>query len=91
MDERRVFKVEATYDLPKGLEKPGRLPNVFAGPCPFRWNKDDGLAAWEGKWRLDDSGIEESRTFRVTAVDSYALQVIREGSTVGVLVEEVEP
>jgi hypothetical protein len=89
--DRRVFTVDQVYPLPKGMESPRRLPHVYAGRCPFRWDKGDGLDAWKGTWRIDGAGLDPSRSFKVTSVESYALHVIREGSPVALLVEEIEP
>ncbi len=37
--ELRLFKAEDRYDIKgRGI--------VWTGPCPFRWDKADGLAAW---------------------------------------------
>lgn len=79
----RSFVAERHFEI-KGR---GRL---WCGPCPFRWNKDDGLAAWEGRWSIEHPDLDPSVPYKVTAVESYALQIIRKGAEVGLLIEPVD-
>lgn len=82
-DELRLFVVTDVYHV-KGRGK------VYCGPCPFTWNKEDGLGAWAGRWLISSPEAEHDRTYTVKGVESFCLQVIREGSPVGIVVESNE-
>jgi hypothetical protein len=80
--ELRLFKAEDRYDI-KGRG------TVWTGPCPFRWDKTDGLLAWDGQWLISHPDADHTKTFKVIAVESFCLQVIRQGSSVGIIVKEI--
>jgi len=77
----RLFKAEDRFLLKgRGI--------VYAGPCPFAWDKKDGLSAWEGEWLISHPEADHTTTYKILGVESFCLQVIRDGSPIGILVDE---
>jgi hypothetical protein len=64
---------------------------LYSGPAPFNFNKgnmEDMARVMHRPWIIDHPGIgAPGGLWRVVGLDSYATWEIRQGSTIGLLVE----
>ena len=62
---------------------------MWAGYSPFKWRRDLGVLAWAGLWMIDHPDADPNKIYRVVAVESHCLMVIRQGARIGLVFEEV--
>lgn len=83
MTELRLFKAYDKFNIVgRGV--------MYVGPCPFIWDKTEGLAAWNGNWLVSHPDANHTKLHKVKGVESFCLQTIQKGSDVAVMFEELD-
>ncbi len=79
------FKADDVFNVRGGL--------VFSGPSPFQFDNDENgkKRFFDRPWAISHPDAKKDRFYRVTSVECYALSTIREGSMIGLAVEEIPP
>lgn len=76
--------VESSYELGNNRG------TVYVGECPFdvdKHNKEDCDMLWKRPWVINHPDTKD-KLWRITGLESYAMQWIRQGQLIGIRVEE---
>lgn len=88
--ELRLFKADDKFMiLGKGNDNYIDAQTMWCGPCPFEWDKADGMDAWDGDWLISHPDADHTKTFKVFCIESFTLQIIHKGSPVGLIFKEI--
>lgn len=77
------FHADGYYDSPMGP--------LFTGPAPFDFDKNVPDRFYTAPWVIVHPQACQDCLYRVKAVESFALQWIQKGQSIGLLVEAIEP